>query len=88
MIVYKYPLQQRTKLNLPKGSYPLYVGMQQNEPFIWIALGGDPELGNEEEHVFKAFPTGHSGRDFLLKEDFVGTFQTSGGFVWHVFEVK
>lgn len=82
-IVYKYPLQQVTVLDLPPSSKVVRVGMDAKQPCIWFEI---PEGPHTEQRTFHLFMTGE-----LFNGDFdhVGSFAAQQGqFIGHVYEAK
>lgn len=87
--VYKYPLLvgETTAIALPDGAHILDVAAQGGEVCLWARVDED-EAGHlcRPNRTFLVIGTGHN----LPNGDahtHVGTAHTSGGFVWHAFEV-
>lgn len=87
--IWKYPVSSEDEfvLDMPAGSIPLSVAIQDGSPFLWAAVNSD---GTEwERHRFFLRGTGHPFPDLLLHR-FIGTFQIEGfgglGLVFHLFD--
>lgn len=84
--VYKYAVTMKDTftLELPTDAQILSVQMQHGEPQMWALV--DPDAP-KRKRAFRIVGTGHPIPDVGLLR-FVGTFQTSSGFmVFHLFEV-
>jgi len=85
MIIYKYeiPIQSRFQIPLPYGSRILKFEEQKNQGlFIWV-------MHNKlQKPMTRTFGIRATGEEFDLFDnmDYVGTAQTSSGYVWHLFE--
>lgn len=85
MRIYKYPIPVSGEfiLDLPKGSKPLCVQIQQGQPQMWAAI--DP-MAPLVKHLFQLCGTGHDRED-INPFTYLGTFQVQGGtLVFHVFD--
>lgn len=82
-VIYKYPLMPVTPalVGMPKGARIIHVGSQGDAPVLWALV--DPEQPKEMRE-FWIYGTGH--RIDHTEHKYLGTCQTKGGFVWHVFE--
>lgn len=84
--IWKHPLALRelNRIRMPKGARILTVAEQNGTGCLWEIH--DVSQSNEMvERVFQIVGTGHSFDSAPMM--YVGTYQTSGNFVWHVFEV-
>lgn len=82
-VIYKYPVHPRMKLRLPADAAVLTVQVQHGEAQMWVLL--DPEAPTVTRH-FAALATGESFPPTLTRADYIATFQSDGGLVFHVFE--
>ena len=83
--VYKYtlPIHDYIKLVLPKGYKPLYIGTQNDNPYLWALV--DPNEQELEEVIIRCAGTGHSIRDEY--SEYLGTaLMMDGDFVLHYFK--
>ena len=84
--IYKYDLQvgagEFTTL-LPKDAEILSVQTQYGNPKLWVIV--DPDTGLHEERRIVVIGTGWGVPDGMGRSEYVGTYQTEDGFVWHVF---
>lgn len=82
--VWKYEVlrEERFAIDIPKGAELLTVQMQGNTAQLWALV--EPDREKETRH-FHLAGTGHPIGDDVLQ--YVGTFQTRMGLVFHLFEV-
>lgn len=90
-VIYKYSVKEcwEEGLYLPRGYKILHLGLQNNQPYLWIlrdhsidAFGG----GIDFEHVqFEYFGTGE--QIDVENKEYIGTWQTENGFVYHLFKI-
>lgn len=66
---------------LPRGAQPLYVGVQNGAPWLWVLLDpGEPP----ETHTFVLYGTGHM---ILNAGAYIGSFMLlDDTLVYHLFE--
>lgn len=82
--VWKYNLDEVTKIGVPSGYQILTVQLQQGIPCVWILVNTE---NPKEEVTIKIYGTGHTIEDNIGK--YLGTFQVaSGTLIFHAFEVK
>lgn len=82
--IWKYPLEITDEqfIDVPLGSEPLSVQIQNDQLCIWVGVPNDGRPTKEQP--IRIYGTGHPV-DSLLK-DYVGSVQQAGGaLVWHVF---
>ena len=84
-VIYKYPVSPRMKLTLPADAAVLDVQVQHDTAQMWVLL--DPEATTTTRH-FAVFATGEPFPETIHAGDYIATFQTDGGLVWHVFETS
>lgn len=78
---YEISLVGLTFLKIPGGAEFLSLMTQEGIPYIWFLV----HLGNEvEDRTFITYVTGEALPDCLGIH--MGSFQTAGGYVGHVFE--
>ena len=82
-IVYKYPLNKGTSIDVPVGGEILIAEIQNNVWCLWIKV--DTDVKETESRKFAIVGTGHK-IDYPNVEYVNTTFQ--GSLVWHLFEVK
>ena len=78
--VYKYPIpiQDTFTLDLPVNSEVLYIGIQNQEPFMWVGLMTELRIEKVTFHVLGTgqsmglYPERYIGSFILLKDEFVG----------------
>ena len=86
-VIWKYEIEIRDdyELTIPAHGDILYLGVQNNKPYIWVKV--NPYNKGVKRH-FAVYGTGHSIKE---KEDeliYIGSFQTHDErFVAHVFEI-
>lgn len=80
--IFKYDVPIDGFVELPKGAKVLYVGNQEDQIKMWVAV--DPEEDEMFPRRFITVGTGHEF-DFHYNVIFKGTVMI-GPFVWHVFE--
>jgi hypothetical protein len=81
--IWKYTLEHRIQLQMPKGAEVLTVREQGEEICLWALV--DPSA-EKETRQFHSFGTGHDVDDLPMK--YVGTSHLEGGaLVFHTFEV-
>ena len=83
MTIWKYSLDITgvQKVLMPRGARLLCVQMQYGDPKLWALV--DPNMASEERTIL-TFGTGHPVP--RITGPYVGTYQTDGGLVFHVFE--
>ena len=84
LTIWKYPVQVKDffTLEMPAGAKFLSVQVQADTPQMWFVVDID---GREAEtREFFVFGTGHECSTASDME-FLGTFQLSGGLVFHLF---
>ena len=81
--IFKYPLDTRYSLLIPKDAEVLTVQVQNGHPYIWALIDTDKP---EEYRTFYLYATG-APIDTGSKNTYIGTYQ-SDGYVWHLFEVE
>lgn len=82
--VWKYILQPKCEIEMPKGSEVLSVAAQGDEICLWAKV--DPSEAQKEKRYFTGYGTGHSIPD-EANLSFVGTALLHGGsLVFHIFE--
>jgi len=74
-------------IKMPDGMIPLSVQLQSDVPHLWAEVDTDAE---QVEYVVNTYATGSKlPEDDLDSNDtsgiYVGTYQTDGWFVWHVY---
>lgn len=69
-------------LDLPAGVTPLHFGEQNGGLYLWEAHG--TEGNRTENRTFEVVGTGHPAN--VSPKEYIGTAQTRGGFVFHLFE--
>lgn len=82
--IWKYELEEDSNpivIRTPRNSIPLCIQMQDNKPHIWFLVNTN-EAG--ENLKFYVYETGENIEEDNIK--YVGTFQTIGGLVYHLFE--
>lgn len=92
-VIYKYPLEPKTTLELPVGARVLCVQMQQEKPTLWVLqlVNNDAEpkdvLTTEmRSRYFAALATGEQ-IDMKGDEIYIGTVQfQQTGLVFHIWE--
>lgn len=88
-IIYKYEIQTGTgqgPIKMPKGAEILCVQMQNGRPHIWAKVDADSPI--LEDKTLVTYATGESMLVLANRHHmYVGTYQTSGGFVYHLFEI-
>ena len=85
-IIYKYKLKVRDvqTIELPKDYQILCVGIQDEQPHMWVLIDDNKPL---EEVEFHTLGTGYSIPDDVERE-YVSTYQMHGGsLVFHLFKV-
>lgn len=80
MEVWKFPVEK--SIEVPIGAEILSLQMQDSRPCLWMLCDTDAP---KETRFFLFVGTGHS---IEFEGNYIGTLQTSGGLVWHLFEVK
>ena len=82
MKIYKYeiPIKPSVELELPEGFNPLCVQMQEERVILWAIVSPDAPTSSR---VFRVYGTGFNLQ--LAGSTYLGTVQTEGGLVWHVF---
>jgi hypothetical protein len=70
---------------MPRNADILCVHTQRGAPVLW-ALVDDENA--QEARLVAVIGTGWEVPDGIGFSDYIGTFQTEGGFVWHVFVAK
>ena len=87
--IYKYPIpliSAEFDMELPVGAVILSFQIQNKIPCIWAMI--DKDADKEQRH-FRFYATGYPiveiSKDLNLH--YIGTVQTSGGLVWHLFEI-
>ena len=81
--IYKYQVFENLpfELDLPAGSRVVHVGLQQDNPQMWVE--GDNEQP-QEKHTFMIFGTGW---DIPPQWQYISTYLSPGqNFVWHLYE--
>lgn len=84
--IYKYDVEPGMRLSLPATATVLTVQMQFGKPVMWVLL--DPDEPECRLRTFVAYGTGHEITEAVGHEGYIGTFQTPGGLVFHLFEVE
>lgn len=80
--IWKYTLQPRTRVPMPKGAKVLCAREQAGNVCIWAEV--DP-TAPKENRAFEVFGTGHEMAD--QPRTYIGTVVLSGGaLVFHVYE--
>lgn len=79
---YSLKLDDKVKLEMPKGAQILTVQMQGITPYLWALVDTESK---KEERTFFIFGTGTSNPRLGFELNYIGTFQERF-FVWHVFE--
>ncbi len=82
--VYKYPVKDRERINLPKGAEILEFGFQDEVLFVWALIDLD-EPENEWRYLV-LLGTGEHSEELDENYRFINTFRT-GRFVLHGFEL-
>jgi len=84
--IYKYPLlvQTRQEIQLPIGFKILTAGLQADNPFIWCLV--NPEETTTVTVQFILIGTGEELAYAANTHNYIGTFHTRVGFVFHLFE--
>lgn len=86
--IYKYKLSMGSPINepvLPAGSNILYVGLQDDEIYIWVeqpSRFNDPQI---YDYQFYIIGTGWEVPNNWGNLDYIGTVQPSNGLVWHIY---
>lgn len=83
--IYKYhvPINDEFSLELPSGAKILCVGVQNNEPYIWVLVYSDYEV---IKRYFSWRGTGHDCSN-VSSANYIGTVQLyNGQLVFHLFE--
>ena len=80
--IFKYPIPRNAPTEMPAGARILSVGYQNPEIVAWAIVDEDAPTVKRRLVVC---PTGAA--DVPSKVEFVGTIQTPGGLVWHVFDL-
>jgi hypothetical protein len=81
--IWKYPLcTDLLELRLPADAEFLHLGMQFNEPFVWVKLDISKQLVSRHLRVYgTGWPVAE------VPQKYIGTFMTlDGALVYHVFE--
>lgn len=84
--IWKFPLltDDDFTLEMPAGSIPLSVGVQDGKTVVWAAV--DSHAERTERHRFHLRGTGHPLRGAFFHR-FIGTFQLEAlGLVFHLFD--
>lgn len=82
-VVYKYKLEILTDIELPRDAKPLKIMYVGDDAYIWFLL--DP-TANKIVRQFIVMPT---GVEFdATNTQYIDTFFTKEGFVFHVFEKR
>ena len=86
MKIYKYEIRVgRRSLSLPRGAEILSFQCQHGTLCMWALV--DPDAP-DEERIFRVHATGFDIKMPAEGMEFIGTAQTEGGLVWHLFEEK
>lgn len=84
MRIFKYQIKVGDQfVQMPYGSNILHVGMQGTTITIWAMVEEKNSLVNRDITVVG---TGWELPKEAVNWKYIGTVQTDGGFVWHVFE--
>ena len=80
IIKIELPKEEIFTLDLPQNSRILKFGKRNNVPVLWVAANENPE-----RHIrrFQFIGTGHHCR---LTDNYIGTVESDGGEVVHLFE--
>ncbi len=82
--VYKYTIPgPDCVIEMPCDAYILTMQMQRGEPCIWAMV--TPDADKVQRH-FVMRGTGHQLDDWESSDNYIGTFQTRQGLVFHLFE--
>lgn len=81
--IWKYPISPKCTHEMPVGARILAIQTQAGAPVMWALV--DPDAP-KESRAFVAYPTGSPFDAAGL--EYIGTFQTEGWLVFHVFEQK
>ena len=80
--IWKYKLEPKSKLMMPRGAQILSVQTQHERPHMWVLVNPETET---EERNFTIYGTGNPLPEF--PGTFIATFQMQGGeYIFHVFE--
>lgn len=79
--VWKYPLNSSGWVIMPRGAKPLYVDVQDGQPFVWA------EVWPTDALVKRHLPVYGTGHRIDGWPTYVGTFQLDG-LVFHVFSTN
>lgn len=80
MRIWKFDISKGSPV-MPKGSKILSLQMQDNKPTIWALC--DPVAARETRKLIHCSTGSDCSGDL---DKFLGTYQTNGGLVYHVFE--
>ncbi len=91
--IFKYEVEITDKFNfiLPKGCEFLCCQMQQGKPFMWAKVPqGFPQGTDLQQEVysFRVYGTGHPIYEYEGEMDYIDTFQTPTGLVFHLFKER
>jgi hypothetical protein len=84
--IWKFPItiDDELFLDMPEGSSILMLGVQGGMPCIWAKVNARAAL---VRRTFRVFGTGHEIKsDAGSVLNHIGSIQSPGCFVWHVFE--
>jgi hypothetical protein len=82
---FELPGVGENEVQLPRNADILHVRMQQDRLRLWALV--DDEAQMETRRVV-LLGTGWEVPGDVGASDYLGTFQTDGGFVWHAFATK
>jgi hypothetical protein len=84
--IHKYKLHTtRHEYDMPRNADILCVQVQHGVPCMWALVDDEAEY---EGRVIEVLGTGWEMSADMGRSEYVGTYQTDGGLVWHVFASK
>ena len=84
--IWKYPIQTvgEQELEISPGATILDIQLQDGDPYMWIIIDTEKKV---EKRILRIYGTGHTLDDNANINNYLGTYQTKNGFVWHVFDI-
>ena len=85
--IYKYQLYgTQTVIEMPVGASILFLQLQDTVPTIWALV--DQDQDHKVPVTFYTYGTGWDVPESIDARDFVGTYKTPNGYVFHVFKAS
>lgn len=84
-VIWKFDLEltDSQKVEMPKGAKILCVDEQDKLFCLWAIVDPDPTVP-KEERAFRLYGTGNP--EHSIGGEYIGTINSTTGFVWHIFE--